>query len=75
MKNKHNFDRNKNNGKITLKEADEDQSSFLVEVMNFKSKTKPQNLGKKQRKKIFSRAFTHFLMIEKELLMLLKANV
>ena len=75
MNNKHNFDRNKNDGKIILKEADKDQSSFLVEIMNFKSKTKPQNPGKKQRKKIFSRTLTHFLMIEKDLLMLLKAKV
>ena len=51
MNNKHNFDRNKNNGKTNLKEADKDQSSFLVEIMNFKSKTKPQNPVKKTGKR------------------------
>ena len=32
------FGREIYNGKITLKEADEDQSSLLVEIMNFKKK-------------------------------------
>ena len=35
------------NGVVTLKEADKDQSSLLVETLNFKSKTKPQNPAKK----------------------------
>ena len=44
------FDRDIYNVKITLKEADEDQSSFLVENINFKSKIKPKNPEKKQKK-------------------------
>ena len=60
MNNKHNFDRNKNNGKTNLKEADKDQSSFLVEIMNFKSKTKPQNPGKKQEKDILKKFYALF---------------
>ena len=45
------FGRELYNGKITLKEADENQSSLLVEIINFKKKTKPQNPEKKQEKK------------------------
>ena len=60
MNNKHNFDRNKNNDKTNLKEADKDQSSFLVEIMNFKSKTKPQNPGKKQEKDILKKFYALF---------------
>ena len=39
------------NGKVTLKEAGENQSSLLVEIMNFKKKTGPQNTEKKQEKR------------------------
>ena len=45
------FGRDTYNSKITLKEADEDQSSLLDEIMNFTKKTKPQNPEKKQEKK------------------------
>ena len=38
------------NGTVTLKEADEDKSSLLVEIMNFKKKIKPPNPEKKQKK-------------------------
>ena len=37
-------------GKITLKEADENQSNLLYEIRNFKDKTRPQNDDKKQEK-------------------------
>ena len=47
----HTFSRDVCNGEITLEEDDEDQSSLLVEIMNFPSKIKPQNLEKKQKKK------------------------
>ena len=40
-------------GATTLKEADDDQRNLLVEIINFKKKTKPQDPGKKQKKKIF----------------------
>ena len=43
------------NGKFTLKEVNEDQSSLLVEIMSFKEKTKPQNPEERQEKEdIFS---------------------
>ena len=45
------FGRDIYNGKITLKEADEDQSSLLVEILNFRKKVKPKNPEIKQKKK------------------------
>ena len=45
------FGRDINNCTITLKEAEQDHSSLLVEIMNFRSKVKPQNPKKKQKKK------------------------
>ena len=45
------FGRDIYNGKITLKEGDKDQSSLLVEIMDFKKKTKPKTPEKKQQKK------------------------
>ena len=51
------FGRNINNCTITLKEADQDHSSLLVEIMNFRSKTKPQNPKKKQKNKDFLKNF------------------
>ena len=69
------FVRDVYNGTVTLKEADEDKSSLLVEIMNFKKKIKPPNPEKKQKKpQIFSKTYMHFLMVEKELLMFLKAK-
>ena len=68
------FGRDTYNGKITLKEAGEDQSNLLVEIMSFKNKTKPQDPKKKQEKKILLKRCMHFLMVEKEFLMLLKAK-
>ena len=46
------FGRDIYNGKITLKESDEDQANLLVEIMNFKKKAKPQDPGKKQERKV-----------------------
>ena len=45
------FGRDIYSGKITLKDADEDQASLLVEIMNFKKKAKPQDPEKKEEKK------------------------
>ena len=39
------------NGKITLEEADEDQSDLVDEINNFTKKTKPRDNEKKQEKK------------------------
>ena len=44
------FGRDIYSGKITLKEAGKYQNSFLVEIMSFKSKIKPQNTEQKQKK-------------------------
>ena len=71
------FGRNVYNSTITLKEVDKNQSSLSDEIMNSKSKIKPQNPEKKQIKKDILRnlyAEKDFLMVEKEFLILLKAE-
>ena len=69
------FGRDIYNTEITLKEADEDQSNFLVEIINFKNKVKPQDPEKKKKRKMmFLKTFMQFLMVEKEFLMLLKVK-
>ena len=68
------FDRKISDGAVTLKETDKDKGSLLVEIMSFKSQLKLQNLEKKQKKNIFLRTHIHFLMVEKEFLMLLTAE-
>ena len=44
------FGRDIYNGKITLKEADENQANLLVEIMIFKKNTRPQDSKKKQKR-------------------------
>ena len=44
------FGRDIYNGEITLQGADEGQGNLLVEILNFKNKTKPQNPEKNQKK-------------------------
>ena len=68
------FDRKISDGAVTLKKADKDKGSLLVEIMSFKSQLKLQNLEEKQKKNIFLRTHIHFLMVEKEFLMLLTAK-
>ena len=64
------FGRDIYGGTITLKEADKDQIILLV-----KNKIKPQNPEKKRkRKNTFLKTYMHFLMVEKEFLMFLKAE-
>ena len=58
------FERDIYNNEIILKEAGEDQTSSLVEIMRFKKKTKPQHKDKKEEKKMFLKTF---LRAEKEL--------
>ena len=66
------FGRDIYNGEITLKEADEEQSSLLSEIKNFGDKIKPQDEGKKkQKKKMFLKTCITFLRAEKKSLMLL----
>ena len=45
------FGRDIYNDTMTVKEADKDKSSLLVEIMSFKSKIKSQNTEKEKRKK------------------------
>ena len=45
------FGRDIYNSEITLKEAEEDQTSLLAKIINFKNKTKPRDRKKKQQKK------------------------
>ena len=44
------FARDIYNGANTLKEADNDQSDLLVEILNFRKQVKPKNPEKKQQK-------------------------
>ena len=54
-------------GETTLKEADEDQASLLVEIINFKKQTKPQDPDKKWKSKTFLKTCLTFLRAEKSL--------
>ena len=49
------------NGKITLEEADKDQSNLADEVNDFIKTTKPRNNEKKQEKKIVTKNLRNFL--------------
>ena len=53
------FGRNIYNGKITLKEANEDQSNLLVEILNLTSKTE-KSREKNNRKKMFLKTYIIF---------------
>ena len=65
------FGRDIYNGEITLKEADEYQSSLLNEVKNFSDKTKPRGEKKNKKKKMFLKTCITFMRAEKKSLMLL----
>ena len=54
------FGRDIYEGKITLKEADEDQSNLLNDIRNFTDKTRPQNDKKKQDKEIVLKNLYNF---------------
>ena len=60
--NNNTFARDIYNCTITFKKAVKDQSSFLVEIMNFKGKIKPQNPEKKQNKK-YIKVYIGFLRV------------
>ena len=68
------FGRDIYDGKISLEEADEDQSDLVGETENFKNKTRPKCLGKKQEKKNLLIICIIFLMLERKFLMVLKAK-
>ena len=69
------FDSDIFNGNITLKEADEDQASLLVEVMDLKKKKAiPEKSEKKQEKKDILKKLYALFEDRKDFLMLLKAK-
>ena len=53
LRTRNTFGRDIYNRKITLKEDDEDQSSLLVVIMNFKKRPKPKNPEKNKIENIF----------------------
>ena len=55
------FGRDIYEGKITLKEAGEEQINFLCENMKFNNKTRPQNDNKQQEKEIVYKRLKNFL--------------
>ena len=62
------------NGKITLEEADEDQSHLATEINDFIKTTKPRNNEKKQEKKLLRKTCIIFSKQGKWFLMGLKAK-
>ena len=64
------FGRDIYDGKITLKEADEDQADLLSEIIIFLKNSKTKNYGEKTRQKIIYKNL-YILKVEKEFLMLL----
>ena len=64
------FGRDIYDGKITLKEADEDQADLLSEIIIFLKNSKTKNYREKTRQKIICKNL-YILKVEKEFLMLL----
>ena len=54
------FGRNIYNGKITLKEANEDQSNLLVEILNLTSKTEKSREKKQQKEDVLENLYNLF---------------
>ena len=63
------------NGKITLEEADEDQSDLVDEINNFTKKTKPRDDEKKQEKKIVKKNLYNFYKARKMVLNGFKSKI
>ena len=53
-----------------MKEANEDQSDLLIEILSFRKQVKPKLQRKNNRKKMFLKTYIIFLKLEKEFLML-----
>ena len=69
------FGRDIYDGRISLEEADEDQSDTADEIENFKNKTRPNSPEKKNKeKKMLLIICITFLMLEKKFLVVLKAK-
>ena len=69
-----NFGKDIYDSTITLKEVDEYQTGLLVEILNFKEKTKPKSPEKNKKNKLFLKTCITFLRAEKKFLTLLKAK-
>ena len=61
-------------GKITLEEADEDQSDLTDKINEFNKKRRPKSDKKKQNEKLFKKTCIIFLKQGKWFLMALKAK-
>ena len=66
------FGRDIRNGETNLKEAVEDQSRLLFEIINFKNKT--AKFREKKRRMIFLKTCMRIALVEKEFLMFLKVK-
>ena len=53
-----------------MKEANEDQSDLLIEILSFRKQVKPKLQRKNNRKKMFLKTYIIFLKLEKEFSML-----
>ena len=62
-------------GTITLKEADDYQTHLLVEIMNFKKKTKPRSPEKKQEKEIVLQNLYNFFESKEKVLNALERKI
>ena len=62
------------NGKITLEEADKDQSDSVEKINDFTKTTRPRSDNKKQEKEISKKPCTIFMMVEKCFLIHLKVK-
>ena len=61
-------------GKLTLQEADQDQSDLADQINNFIKETRPKNYDKKQDKKIVTKTYVIFSKQEKWFFMALKTK-
>ena len=68
------FGRDIYEGKITLEEANEDQSKLVHDINDFVKKKRPQNNNKKQKKELFLKPCINFLRQEKKFSKVLKVK-
>ena len=67
------FDDDICNSKITINKADQEESDLVEYILNVNNKTRPKNKDDK-KKKNFLIAHKIFIMVENQLLMLLRAD-
>ena len=64
------FGKHIHDGTIKLKEANDYQTDLSAEIINFKEKTKPKCLEKREEKKLFLKTCLIFLRVEKKSMLL-----